>query len=85
LQEEESGTYRLTEEATVSPATGKTYRLMAASGVDLKAHVGHKVQLTGAKAATAGKEPTEKGVAEDPSMLKVSAVKPITGSCSTVQ
>jgi hypothetical protein len=85
LQEEDSGTFSLTEEGTAPASKGKTFRLTAAGGVDLKSHVGHKVQLTGSKADKAGKEPTEKGVAEDPAMLKVSAVKPLSGSCSTVK
>jgi hypothetical protein len=53
--------------------------------VDLKAHVGHKVQLTGSKAGKAGKEPTEKGVAEDPSTLKVTSVKMVSATCATAK
>jgi hypothetical protein len=83
LQQGESGTYSLTEEANAAASKGKTYRLTASSGVDLKAHVGHKVQLTGSKGARAGKDPTAKGVAEDPSMLKVTSVEMVSATCAT--
>ena len=57
LQEEAAGRFSLTEEPTAAASAGKTYRLSASSGVDLKPHVGHKVQVSGTKA---GKEPTRR-------------------------
>ena len=83
LQEEAGGRFSLTEEPTAAAAAGKTYRLSASSGVDLKPHVGHKVQVSGTKA---GKEPTAKVVEhQDPNMLKVTAVKMLSETCPTVK
>ena len=81
LAEEAAGRFSLTEEASALAPSRKTFRLSASSGVDLKSHVGHKVEVTGMKA---GKEPTAKVVEHpDPNMLKVTAVKMLSETCPT--
>jgi hypothetical protein len=82
LKDEGNDRFSLTEEGAAAVPAGKTYRLLPSGGVDLKSHVGHKVEVKGTKAA---KEPTEKGVAEDPSGLKVTAVKMVSQTCGAMK
>jgi hypothetical protein len=81
------GTFTLTN-VTPSKGTAKgseTYQLTAASGVDLKEHVGHKVQISGMlEPSKSGTElaRTEPGAASmGTHRVEVKSVKEVSSSC----
>jgi hypothetical protein len=85
LKEEAAGRFSLAEESatgtTGGTSAGKTYRLSPSAGVDLKTHIGHRIEVTGTKA---GKEPTSPTAEHmDPNMLKVTAVKMVSDTCAS--
>jgi hypothetical protein len=89
LKEEAAGRFSLAEEnvtgTTGGAPAGKTYRLSPSAGVDLKSHIGHKVEVSGTKA---GKEPEAEHTDPkhvDPSMLKVTAVKMVSATCASTK
>lgn len=61
-----------------SDKTQKTFTLNPASGMDLSAHVGHTVRVTGAHAAAAAGQPAGQTGMEQ---LDVKTIKHISGSC----
>jgi len=78
----EADTYTLTD--TSSKNKDKmTYKLTAASGVDLKAHVGHKVTLTGKAEGGSELARTEPGAAAGSMThkLEVTNVKHVSPTC----
>jgi hypothetical protein len=90
----ETGRYTLTNGTTKSDATGKSYDLI---GGDLKAHVGHKVEVTGTTAdgkamgkdKMMSKDKMEKGegehkmaTADAHSALQVTSIKMLAATCS---
>jgi hypothetical protein len=71
-----------TEEAVGTSGKAKTYDLTAKTGVDLSAHVGHKVEVTTEPAAAKGAESsttTEMKTATP--KLTVSAIKHVSPTC----
>ena len=73
-------------EFQLSQATGgdaEKYELIAGKGVDLNAHLGHKVEITGEKASEAdeksgGKKETKESAHEH---LKVSSLRHLAAKC----
>jgi len=78
-------TFTLTNVTPSKGAKGsETYRLTAASGVDLKAHVGHKVLITGMmEPSKSGTElaRTEPGAPSMGARVEVKSVKEVSASC----
>ncbi len=77
----EAGHYMLNNGMLAGQKTGKTYDLV---GEDMKAHVGHKVAVTGTVEAASmkGKTMTPKGMSAMHSTLHITSVKMIAASCS---
>ena len=80
----ETGHYMLSNGMMAGDTMGKAYALM---GGDLKAHVGHKVEVTGTldKKDAMGKMKAKDSMAKDDmksSTLKVQSVKMLSDSCS---
>ena len=59
--------------------SGKTFGLRAETGVDLKAHLGHKVTITGTPMKT--KEKVKAGQPEESERLRVSNLSMVSTSC----
>jgi len=76
----EQGEFRLTG-ATGGDA--KQYELIAGKGVDLNAHLGHKVEITGEKATEAEEKGGEKSAKKEHAHehLKVTSLKHIAAKC----
>ena len=71
-------------EFQLSHATGggaDKYELIAGKGVDLNAHVGHKVEVTGEKASEAAEKGSEKKEGTPHEHIKVSALKHVAATC----
>ena len=71
-------------EFQLSHATGggaEQYELIAAKGVDLSAHVGHKVEVTGEKSSEAAEKGSEKKQGSPHEHIKVSALKHLAATC----
>lgn len=73
-------------EFQLSHATGgdaEQYELIAGKGVDLKAHLGHKVEITGEKANEADEKGNEKNEAKKTphAHIKVSSLRHIAAQC----
>ena len=65
-----------------NPPSEKTYALTPASGVDLKAHVGHKVTITGRHEGGSELARTEPGAAAAmPHKIEVKSVKHVSPTC----
>src|SRR5579859_7164295 len=67
-------------EYSIKDADGKTYGLKASSGVNLKAHLGHKVTITGTPMAEK-KEPVKTGKTEESEHLQVSNLAMVSTTC----
>ena len=80
---DEANTYKLTDVEGSGPKTVEIVGM--AKGVDLAAHVGHKVTITGraVSARSAAKAEGEKGTKEEKGEhhMRVSAVKMISATC----
>jgi hypothetical protein len=59
--------------------SGKTFGLRAETGVDLKAHLGHKVTVTGTPMKT--KEKVKAGQNEESEHMRVSNLTMISTTC----
>src|SRR5262249_11453905 len=72
-------------EFQLSHATGggaASYELVPDKGVDLSAHVGHKVEVTGETASEASEKGAKKEAKEKPHQhLKVKSMRHIAASC----
>jgi hypothetical protein len=73
-------------EFQLSHATGgdaQQYELIAGKGVDLNAHLGHKVEITGEKASEADEKGGEKKEMKEHAHhhLKVSALRHVAATC----
>jgi hypothetical protein len=66
-------------EFMIKDDSGKNYGLRAETGVDLKAHVGHKVTITGTPMK--GKEKVKAGQPEESERLRVSNLSMVSKSC----
>jgi hypothetical protein len=76
----ETGRYTLINATVMGDTTGRSYDLM---GGDLKAHVGHTVEITGTVADAKAMEKDDKlGVAETRRALQVKSVKMHSAKCS---
>jgi len=69
------------DEYSIKDANGKTYGLRAGSEVNLKAHVGHKVTITGMP-TNEKKEKTKTGRTGESEHLRVSNLSMVSTSCS---
>ena len=67
-------------EYSIKDASGKTYGLNAGSGVNLKAHLGHKVTITGTPMGEK-KEPGKTGKTEESEHLQVSNLAMVSTTC----
>ena len=66
-------------EYMIKDDSGKSFGLRAETGVDLKAHLGHKVTITGTPMKT--KERVKAGQAEEDQHLRVSNLSMVSTSC----
>ena len=66
-------------EYMIKDDSGKNYGLRAETGVDLKAHVGHKVTVTGSPMKT--KEKVKAGQPEESERLRVSNLSMVSKTC----
>ena len=66
-------------EYMIKDTNGKTYDLRAETGVDLKAHLGHKVTITGTPMKA--KEKVKAGQPEESERLRVSNLTMVSTSC----
>jgi uncharacterized protein YdeI (BOF family) len=62
----------------IKDASGKTYELEAGRGVNLKAHVGHKVTITGMPTKESNKEQVKTGTQEE---LRVTNLQMVSTTC----
>jgi len=67
-------------EYSIQDASGKTYGLQAGSDVNLKAHLGHKVTITGTPMGEK-KESVKTGKAEESEHLQVSNLAMVSTTC----
>jgi len=67
-------------EYSIKVATGKTYGLQAGSDVNLKAHLGHKVTITGTPMSEK-KEPVKTEKTEESEHLQVSNLAMVSTAC----
>jgi hypothetical protein len=67
-------------EYSIKGADGKTYGLKASSGVNLKAHLGHKVTITGTPMGEK-KETVKTGKTEESEHLQVSNLAMVSTTC----
>ena len=67
-------------EYSIKDASGKTYGLRAGSDVNLKAHLGHKVTVTGTPMGEK-KEPVKTGKTEESEHLQVSNLAMVSTTC----
>ena len=68
-------------EYSLKDANGKTYELRAGSEINLKAHLDHKVTITGTP-MTGKKEKVKTGKAEESEHIRVSNLSMVSTSCS---
>jgi hypothetical protein len=66
-------------EYMIKDDSGKSYGLRAETGVDLKAHLGHKVTITGTPMK--GKEKVKAGQPEESEHLRVSNLSMVSKTC----
>src|SRR5712691_2346817 len=66
-------------EYSIKDAAGKTYGLRAGSEVNLKAHLGHKITITGT--AMQEKKKVKAGQVEESEHLRVSNLSMISATC----
>ncbi len=66
-------------EYMIKDDSGKSFGLRAETGVDLKAHLGHKVTITGTPMKT--KEKVKAGQPEESEHLRVSNLSMVSTSC----
>ena len=66
-------------EFMIKDDSGKSFGLRAETGVDLKAHLGHKVTITGTPMKT--KEKVKAGQPEESERLRVSNLSMVSTSC----
>ena len=77
---DEQGEFQLSH---ASGGGAEQYELVAGKGVDLSAHLGHKVEISGETASEADEKSGEKREAKEPAHkhLKVSSLRHIAAKC----
>jgi hypothetical protein len=68
-------------EYALKDASGKNYGLRAGSDVNLKAHIGHKVTITGTRLPEKN-EPAKTGKGEESEHIRVSNLSMVSTSCT---